>query len=177
MTIPTDVLTFWFEECSPADWFKKDSAFDLEIKKRFGQVHRQATQQLLSNWRTTVEGRLAEIIILDQFSRNIYRDSPLAFAFDELAIELTKQALPFAQQLPAVQRRFLYMPLMHSENIADQTLSLQLFKSLGLEKPYYYAQQHAQIIQQFGRFPFRNAILNRESTVAEIEYLQTHQNF
>ena len=168
------VVNFWFEEVTPAAWWQKDAAFDQLIQQRFGTLHTAASQCELYEWRQTPAGRLAEIIVLDQFSRNIYRDTPRAFASDALALALAQEAVAAKadQQLPASQRSFLYMPYMHSESAAIHTAAVVLFEANGNATNLEFELKHKAIIDRFGRYPHRNAILGRSSTAAELEFLQ-----
>ncbi len=168
------VLEFWFERLQPADWFKKSAELDALIHAEFADCHHAATSGELFVWRQTPAGRLAEVIVLDQFSRNLYRDCATAFAFDGMALVLAQEALACGadQQLSEVQRAFLYMPYMHSESRLIQRDSLQLFRALGREDNLRFAQRHAEIIERFARYPHRNAVLGRESTAAELAFLR-----
>lgn len=168
-----DVLKFWFEELTPGDWFAGGDDLDRLIKQRFGPLLHQAVQGELYEWRETTQGRLAEIIVLDQFSRNIYRDSAKAFSADPLALVLAQEAIAQGvdQSLSAVQRSFLYMPFMHSESLKIHEKAVQLFKANGLEGNIDFENKHKVIIERFGRYPHRNDILNRASTAEEIEFL------
>lgn len=168
------VLRFWFEELEPAQWFARDDALDARIATNFGEVHRAATQGELEPWREMPEGRLAEIIVLDQFSRNIHRDSPLAFACDGMALVLAQEALRSGadQQVALERRAFFYMPYMHSESRAVHEVAEQVFSRPGAEYNYEFELKHKVIIDRFGRYPHRNAILGRESTPGELEFLK-----
>lgn len=168
------VLDFWFAEQQQPFWFEKAQHFDDLIHQKFVDVHTQATQGELWGWRTNPEGRLAEIIILDQFSRNLYRDQPQAFAQDAMALALAQEAisLKLDQQLNPLQRKFLYMPFMHSESLYIHEFALKLFQRLGDDQSLDYEKRHKEIIARFGRYPHRNQILNRESTFEEIEFLK-----
>ena len=168
------VLDFWFKEITPAKWWKKDPEFDQLISERFGKIHRQANQGELYAWRTTPEGRLAEIIVLDQFSRNIYRDSPKAFASDALALVLAQEAITHKadQHLAKHMLSFLYMPFMHSESLEIHQVATSLFKEADLTDNYNFELKHKAIIEQFGRYPHRNSVLGRSSTADEIEFLK-----
>jgi uncharacterized protein (DUF924 family) len=170
---PNDVLTFWFEEIEPSQWWVKDPEFDQLIKNRFLSVHQQANIGELYDWRSTPKGRLAEVIVLDQFSRNMYRDTARAFASDSLALVLAQEAIQAGddKKLTEVERSFLYMPFMHSESIKIHFISVNLFESLENEKNLNFELRHKDIIEQFGRYPHRNVILGRESTAEEIEFL------
>ena len=168
------ILHFWFEEATAKQHFSKDAAFDETIRSRFGKLHAAASGCELFGWRATPEGRLAEIIVLDQFSRNLYRDSPRAFACDGMALVLAQEAVRTKsdQALPVERRLFMYMPYMHSESRAIHAIAESLFESLGLPENLKYEQAHKAIIDRFGRLPHRNVILGRESTREEVEFLQ-----
>ncbi len=173
------VLNFWFEEVDKGLWFKRSDDFDKLIIERFGDVHEQATRGELASWRSTVRGRLAEIIVLDQFSRNIYRNSPLAFANDTVALVLAQEALKSADlmSLTVQERAFLYLPFMHSESKLIHEYAVKLFSESGMENNYNFELQHKEIIDRFGRYPHRNAVLGRESTKEELEFLEHHKGF
>lgn len=175
-----EVLRFWFEEIDPEMWFKKDRQFDEEIRRRFSTVHQAAVRGELFHWRETLEGRLAEVIVLDQFSRNMYRDQPEAFRYDGMALILAQEALRQGnlQELTVVQRSFLYMPFMHSESSTIHEWAMELFAEEGMESSYEYEKQHRDIIERFGRYPHRNHILQRESTEEEMRFLkEEHAGF
>jgi uncharacterized protein (DUF924 family) len=169
----TDVIHFWFEELQPAQWWKKDPEFDRRLAARFAALHRAACLGELERWRDTAEGRLAEIVVLDQFSRNIYRDQPQSFGQDGMALALAQEAVRCGDdmKLPPQQRVFLYMPYMHSESAAVHERALALFESLGIEENLHFELRHKEIIDRFGRYPHRNAVLGRESTEAERAFL------
>lgn len=168
------ILTFWFDEIAPAQWWKKDPSFDQLIAARFGDIHRQAAQCELYEWRSDPRGRLAEVIVLDQFSRNMYRDSPSAFAQDALALGLAQEALRVRADdiLTPVERSFLFMPFMHSESLVIHEIAVGLFEKNGITSNYDFELAHKAIIERFGRYPHRNQILGRVSTAEEIEFLQ-----
>ncbi|WP_151764363.1 DUF924 family protein [Acinetobacter soli] len=168
-----DVLDFWFAPEHTDFWYAKDLAFDQLIRTRFEAIHRQACAVELWSWRHTPEGRLAEIIVLDQFSRNLYRDNASAFVQDPLALGLAQEAiaLKLDAQLSPEQRSFLYMPFMHSESKAIHEFALKLFQRLGNETNLSFEKKHKQIIDRFGRYPHRNAILGRTSSAEELEFL------
>ncbi|WP_211824306.1 DUF924 family protein [Kistimonas asteriae] len=170
----SDIITFWFEEISPRQWFIKDSDFDEQIQQRFSDVHQTATRCELSPWREAPEGRLAEVIILDQFSRNLYRDTAQAFAADSLALALAQEAVRNGDDkaLTPHQKAFLYMPWMHSESAVIHHEAVALFSQPGLEDNYQFELRHKAIIDRFGRYPHRNALLGRQSTPEELEFLQ-----
>ena len=169
------VLRFWFEELSSKDWFRKSDELDRTIRQRFSDVHGAATQGECWEWRTSPEGRLAEIIVLDQFSRNIHRDRAEAFAWDAMALVLAQEAVATGsdRHLPEpMQRAFLYMPYMHSESTRIHEQAMTLFDQPGLEHNLEFEQKHKVIIDRFGRYPHRNALLGRESTAEELEFLK-----
>lgn len=187
MNLPADalaVLEFWFgtdpaqhAERGRSLWFVKRVDVDDEIRRRFGALHRAAIDGELDGWCETPEGCLAIVLVLDQFSRNLYRDSPLAFAADAKARELARRAIErgFDLRLAPLQRGFIYLPFEHSEALADQERSMQLFGSLRefpeTAEMARYAQLHYDVIKRFGRYPHRNAILGRTSTDDEREFL------
>ena len=169
-----DVILFWFSEIDRSLWFAKNVDFDRKLKERFLELHAQVSRGETFHWRSTAEGRLAEIIVLDQFSRNMFRDTPEAFAYDTLALILAQEALAqkVDEQLDIEQRAFLFMPFMHSESPAIHREALKLFSKSGLESNLKYEMLHKQIIDRFGRYPHRNEILGRESTPEEIKFLE-----
>ena len=169
-----EVISFWFEEISPKAWWKKDPEFDSLVKHRFLSCHQAANAGELYHWRESPAGRLAEIIVLDQFSRNIFRDTPRAFSSDPLALVLAQEAVARGadREIPVGRRSFLYMPFMHSESLAMHELALDLFKADGMKDNLDFEHRHMDIIKRFGRFPHRNRILGRESTREELEFLQ-----
>ncbi|RLT99981.1 MAG: DUF924 domain-containing protein [Ketobacter sp.] len=168
------VLHFWFEEINPAQWWKKDADFDREIAQRFSDLHGQAQRGELFSWRDQPRGRLAEIILLDQFSRNLFRDEPRAFAWDGMALLLAQEAVRTGadQALPAAEKSFMYLPFMHSESPLIHEQAVVLFSQPGLENNRRFEYRHKEIIDRFGRYPHRNAVLGRESTDEEIEFLK-----
>lgn len=168
------VLHFWFAELNPAQWFEKDLNLDRLIKRRFGDLHRQVAACEHYAWRKRPRGRLAEIIVLDQFSRNIYRDSPKAFEQDSMALALAQEAIAVGadQSLQGVHRSFLYLPFMHSESLRIHEVAVELFSAPGLEENLDYELRHKVIIERFGRYPHRNALLGRVSTPEEEEFLR-----
>jgi len=168
------IIEFWFKETEPRKRFIKDLKFDQLIKDRFWITHQQASNCELSHWRSAIDGRLAEIIVLDQFSRNLFRDKPEAFASDSLALALAQEAIATNQHshLTLEQRAFLYMPFMHSESKVIHEKAVQLFSEKGLEYNLDYELKHKAIIDRFDRYPHRNAVLGRTSTAEEIEFLK-----
>jgi uncharacterized protein (DUF924 family) len=178
-----EVLDFWFgpvDARGPArrEWFRKDAAFDAEIRGRFGPVHAAAAARGCEPWRASPEPMLALVVVLDQFSRNLFRDDARAFAQDAHARECARQALDRGDdlQLLPVARQFLYMPFEHSEALADQDRAVELMRSLEAFEATRgvadWAEKHRTIIRRFGRFPHRNAALGRPSTPAEEAFLQ-----
>lgn len=176
---PEEVLAFWFEESKPEQWFGKDAAFDDAIRERFGTILEAALKGELASWRATADGRLAEIIVLDQFSRNIFRNSPEAFTGDTRALEAAQEAVAVgADREVALDRRsFFYMPYMHSESLEVHEAATPLFTALGDQGPLKYELLHKEIIERFGRYPSRNEVLGRTSTADELEFLKTHTGF
>ena len=168
------IIDFWFVEISPKQWWEKSLEFDQMIIRRFGEVHRQANQCELHTWRSQPLGRLAEIIVLDQFSRNMFRNTPAAFASDPLALALTQAAIELQadQSLTTDQKGFLYMPMMHSESLKIHQDSTVYFSQPGCESYFHSQQKHQAIIERFGRYPHRNEILGRASTSEELEFLR-----
>lgn len=168
------VLAFWFRELEPKQWWLADPALDAQIRERFGDTLARAARGELSTWRETAEGRLAEIIVLDQFSRNIHRGSPVAFAQDPAALVLAQEAIRTGTPavLSPIQRNFLYMPFMHSESRVIHAWAARLFRDNGLQANYRVEMRHKEIIDRFGRYPHRNAILGRESTPEELAFLK-----
>ena len=168
------VLSFWFTELTPEQWWIKDEALDQRIRERFSDTHAQAARCELFSWRRTAKGRLAEVIVLDQFSRNMFRDSPAAFSCDALALALAQEAVACGadKALTAVERSFLYMPYMHSESLVIHEEAVRLFTANGIQNNLDFEFQHKAIIEKFGRYPHRNEVLGRESTVEELVFLQ-----
>jgi uncharacterized protein (DUF924 family) len=171
-TTPADVLAFW-SEAGPDKWFKKDAAFDVAIKQRFLRAQEAAAAGRLSQWEATAEGALALVILLDQFSRNIFRDSAQAFASDAQARAAADRAIAraFDRQVAPALRGFFYLPFMHSEDAVDQERCVQLASASGDQNLADYARIHADIIRRFGRFPHRNAVLGRATTPEEEAFL------
>lgn len=168
------ILQFWFDEITPAQWWKVDPDFDHLIQQRFSDIHARANRCELFTWRQQPRGRLAEIIVLDQFSRNSFRGMPQAFTSDPLALALAQEAVAAGvdDALNAEERNFLYMPYMHSEARAIHEIAELLFKVRATTNAYEFELKHKAIIDGFGRYPHRNVILQRESTVDELEFLK-----
>jgi uncharacterized protein (DUF924 family) len=167
------VLDFWFKEITPAQMWKVDPAFDRLITDRFGDIHEQAIRAELFTWRATPQGRLAEIIVLDQFSRNIHRGTRRAFEADPLALALAQEAVSNKadSELTPSERIFMYMPYMHSESKMIHAVAGPLFKANTPESNYNFELRHKAIIDRFGRYPHRNEILGRVSTPEELVFL------
>jgi uncharacterized protein (DUF924 family) len=174
MAEPADVLRFWFEEIQPAQWWKVDPAFDAQVGARFGPLHERARRCELFAWRATPEGRLAEVIVLDQFARNIHRGTAAAFSADPLALALAQEAVAAGAdlQLPAERRAFFYMPFMHSESAAIHAAAEPLMRERAPQHTHEFELKHKAIVDRFGRYPHRNALLGRESTPEEVEFLK-----
>jgi uncharacterized protein (DUF924 family) len=188
--VPDDVLTFWFgPPGSPplaraSSWYEKNPAFDREIRERFESTHALAASGALDAWKATPRGRLALVILLDQLSRNLYRGTAQAFAQDARAREYTLEGIANGDDLAldSIARAFLYMPLLHAEDVDLQHKSLAAFERLLLAAPddlrgylessQRYAIRHAEIVERFGRFPHRNELLGRPSTPEELEFLR-----
>lgn len=168
-----EVLGFWFDLLMPEQWFRGSSSTDEEIRALFGPLRDQLLATGAEGWRDDPETMLAAVIVLDQFSRNIHRGTAGAFAADPLALSLTREALAKGWDAGMAKERaqFLYMPLMHAEDPEAQALCIRYFEALGAEQNIRFARDHAAVIDQFGRFPSRNAALGRDSTPAEREYL------
>ncbi len=176
-----EVLDFWFgspsslQFCqSRADWFKKSDAYDARIRERFLPLYTQAAASQLAAWRDSPLTLLALIVVLDQFPRNLFRASAQAFATDAMALDCARHmtALHWDARLNEVQRQFCYLPFEHAEDIESQRTCVQLFRALGNADLLDWAQKHCDIIERFGRFPHRNAVLGRESVPEEIEFLK-----
>jgi len=167
------VIQFWFHEIERKKRFAKDKAFDDVIRTRFGEIHTQATKCELFSWRSTALGCLAEVIVLDQFSRNIYRDQRESFSCDSLALSLAQSAISrgIDINLNIDQRTFLYMPFMHSESLIIHEQAVSLFTNLGVKSNLEYELKHRAIIEQFGRYPHSNKVLGRNSTNEEKAFL------
>lgn len=168
------VLDFWFEELTPDQWYRTDPVLDGLIEERFGELVVQARAGELFRWRRSPLGRLSEVILIDQFSRNIYRGKPSAFSADGVALVLAQEAVALGMDklLQVPYRAFLYMPYMHSESAAIHEVAVELFNQPDLEMNLEFEYKHKRIIDRFGRYPHRNKILGRKSTDEEIAFLQ-----
>jgi len=169
-----EILNFWFKECKPEQWFKKYENFDQMIENRFSSAIEDAIEGKLDSWEETETGCLALIILLDQLTRNVFRDTPRAFAGDKRALALSQLCYnkDYLTNPDVHRRHFMLMPMMHSENLSVQDAALPLFKIYASGKDYEYAEKHHDIIARFGRFPHRNVILGRKSTNEELEFLK-----
>lgn len=175
-TVPDEaqvVLGFWFRSLTPADWFTQNDEVDHRIRSAFDVTHHRASAGELAHWRGALEGRLAEIIVLDQFSRNLYRNSAQAFANDTVALVLAQEAIaqPGFETLSEDEKAFTLMPFMHSESSVIHEQALALFDQHKLTKNLEFERQHKHIIDQFGRYPHRNTALGRTSSDEELKFL------
>ncbi len=168
------ILEFWFGELEPSQWWKVDPALDDQIKVRFLPIMESAARGELFEWRDSGEGRLAEIIVLDQFSRNVYRNTRAAFSQDSMALVLAQEAASAGvhDSLQPMERSFLFMPFMHSESVKIHGVAERLYKEFAPAENYRFELKHKKIIDRFGRFPHRNNILGRVSTAEEVEFLK-----
>ncbi|HTN63933.1 MAG TPA: DUF924 family protein [Devosia sp.] len=174
MRSPADVIAFWFEQHNADDWFGGKSEFDAELAREFAQTHLHVAKGEAYSWRTSAEGRLAEIIVLDQFSRQLHRGSPEAFAQDKMALVLAQEAVGQGLDLTVdpVRRPFFYLPYMHSESLLIHDEAMRLYAALGEPEQLDYEVKHRAAIERFGRFPFRNKALGRQSTPEELAYME-----
>ena len=177
MSLPEDaagVLDFWFSQLTPEEWFQPGDGLDETIARKFGGLHaRLGRDGVPPSWRATPHGRLAAIIVLDQFPRNIYRGRAASFSTDDAALALAKETVDggHADELDAVERKFVYLPFEHSEDPAIQDRSVRLFATLDDPRSLHFAEAHRDVIRRFGRFPHRNGMLGRVSTADEEAYL------
>ncbi|MGZ3217887.1 DUF924 family protein [Paracoccus sp. T5] len=176
---PQQVLDFWFSDEMRPNWFAKSDQVDARIREDFADTYTAAHDGQLDGWMEDADSALAMVIALDQFPRNIFRGSPRSFESNDLALRHAKAALDRGhdQQQSPERRQFLYLPFMHSEELADQERSVQLYEALGNEHSLHFARDHRDIVARFGRFPHRNAVLGRDSTPEEAEFLKTHTGF
>lgn len=169
------ILDFWFKETSPEQWWQADASLDARIAEHFGAILQRAAAGELCAWRETARGRLAELIVLDQFSRNVYRNTPQAFAQDPMALALSQEAVranALQELATAEERGFLLMAYMHSESPFIHELAVPLFKEHASAVNYEFELKHKLIIDRFGRYPHRNQVLGRASTAEEVEFLK-----
>lgn len=171
-----EILDFWFLTLKPTDWYTKSDELDALIREKFEHTYRRVSAGEMSSWRDTPEGRLAEIIVLDQFTRNMFRGTPAAFSSDAVALVLAQEAVRSGADLAIdeARRPFVYMPYMHSESATIHEQAISLFA--GTDN-YKFELEHKEIIDRFGRYPSRNAILGRSSTPAEVEWLKDNKGF
>ena len=173
MTDPADIVAFW-KEAGPDKWFAKDDAFDAEFRRRFEADHLAAARRERDDWLDTPHGALALCLLLDQFPRNVFRGTGHAFATDPLARLIARRAIAAGhdQAVEEELRPFFYLPLQHSEDMADQRQSLALFGALTAPNADKWARHHHDVIARFGRFPHRNAALGRVTTPEEVAFLE-----
>jgi uncharacterized protein (DUF924 family) len=176
---PDDVLAFWFAPAAAKRWFRSTPAFDAELRSRFEALWQTARDGGLAPWEQTPAGALALVIVLDQLPLNMYRDQPVGYSTEAAAREVAARAIArgFDAGLDDRQKAFLYLPFMHSEELADQDRAVGLFESAGLTDNLKWARHHRDIVRRFGRFPHRNAILGRESSAAELAWLASPEAF
>jgi len=172
MRTAEDVIRFWFVEHGKDDWFGAKPEFDVALADQFAETHERVTQAEAWHWRESPEGRLAELIVLDQFSRQLHRGSPEAFAQDKMAVALAQEAVAHGadQAIPLERRMFLFMPFMHAESLVIQEEGVKHFTQFG-EEMLAFMTGHRDTIARFGRFPFRNKALGRQSTPEELAYM------
>ncbi len=173
------VLAFWFDELTSEDWFRSSDELDNKIRDRFSGLHAELAKGPTPETRSNPDAALAATIVLDQFSRNMFRGEPGAFASDTVALEVARHAVDHGldAQLPDDRRWFLYMPFMHSEVLSDQERCIDLLKQNSSDNLVKYAVEHRDIIARYGRFPHRNRVLGRESTPDEVAFLKEHGGF
>ena len=174
-----DIIEFWFSEIDKSLWFNSTPQFDLLLKNKFHDIYISALNNELPAWKDSPEGCLALVIILDQFPLNMFRGKPESFVGEEKSRDIAQHALAnnYDESLSGPQKAFLYMPFMHSESLPDQDLSVTLFEKADLQENLRFAKHHREIVKRFGRFPHRNKILDRESTEAEVDYLNSGKAF
>jgi uncharacterized protein (DUF924 family) len=174
-----EVLGFWFGELSAEAWFTRNDDVDRACRERFGHLHHQFAGTVPPAAFEQPRPALAAVVLFDQFPRNMYRGTPQAFASDRVAAQISRNALDkgFGGTMSVDEKQFLFMPLMHSEVLADQERCVMLFKTLGNDEALRYAEEHRDIIAKFGRFPHRNRALGRENSEAETEFLAQHAGF
>ena len=173
MSDAREILQFWFHQTPPERWFRSDAGFDEQIRHRFSDVHQAALRGELAEWRESSSGRLVEIIVLDQFSRNLFRNSPLSFAADGMALALAQELVkqPDFDQLPVERRDFALLPFMHSESPIIHAAALRLYQRYASTRSLRAETEHKRVIDQFGRYPYRNQALGRRSTPEERRWL------
>lgn len=176
---PDKILEFWYAEPMRSRWFSSTPALDAEIRARFEAVWLAAAAGRLDDWKNSPQGCLALVIVLDQLPLNMFRGEAKSFSTEQQAVEVCKLAIArgYDREIAPGRLGFLYMPLMHSEHLADQDLSVKMFEQAGLEGNLRFARHHRELIRRFGRFPHRNAILGRESSREELDYLGSKEAF
>ena len=174
-----DVLSFWYSDKMKKQWFSSTPELDAELEQKYESVWEEAANNHLDSWMDSAEGCLALCIILDQLPLNMFRGEAKAFKTEQQAVSITKHAIErgFDNDIDDSKVSFLYMPLMHSENISDQYLSVESFKQRKLDDNARFAEHHRSIVEEFGRFPHRNEVLGRENTPQEIDYLNSKRAF
>ncbi|OOZ34500.1 DUF924 family protein [Solemya velesiana gill symbiont] len=180
MTItPAEIIDFWFSERVKKQWLSSTEALDKEIRDRYQALWRKAAAGELDDWQDSPLGSLALVIIMDQFPLNMFRNQATSFSMEQKAVEITCQGIETGQhqELEKEHLSFLFMPLMHSEDLEMQDLSVKLYREHGLDSNLKFAEHHRDLIKRFGRFPHRNRILGRTSTIEEERYLQSHEAF
>ncbi|MDH3579487.1 MAG: DUF924 domain-containing protein [Hyphomicrobiales bacterium] len=173
------VLKFWFDDVQPEQWWKQDDQVDKTVREQFSILHEKLASTVPADWLETARGRLAAVIVLDQFPRNLFRGSPKAFESDAKALALAEDAvnLGFDKALTKDERVFLYLPFEHSEDAQAQARSIALFEELGDQGYLDFARKHKLVLDRFGRFPHRNAVLGRKTTDDEREFLEQESWF
>lgn len=176
---PEEIIDFWFSDTARAYWFRSTPEFDREISSRFETSWVQARDGQLADWEQTAAGALALVILLDQLPLNMFRDRPEGFSTEAASRAVAGRAIlqGLDASLPDAWKAFLYLPFMHSESLADQDRSVELFEQAGLEENLKWARHHHEIVRRFGRFPHRNAILGRTSTPEETAWLASPEGF
>ena len=180
MTIePNHIINYWYSEKMRKHWFASTKSIDDDIRKNYLSIWKMAANGELNHWKSSPDGCLALAIILDQLPLNMFRNLAKSFETEQLAVEITKHAISmhFDEKIEKDKLAFLYLPLMHSENMDDQDLSLVMFEKSGLTENARFAEHHRSIIKAYGRFPHRNSVLGRTSTEEEIDYLNSDQAF
>lgn len=179
MISPKDILDFWFAEAMRSKWFASTPQLDASIKEQFEPVWEAAVNGELDDWLSSADGCLALTIILDQLPLNMFRGTTMSFSSEAKSRDVARHAIDqgYDKQIDPTRLAFLYMPFMHSENLADQDLSVALFEAAGLENNVRFARHHREIVRRFGRFPHRNTILGRTSTTEELDYLNSKEAF
>lgn len=177
---PKEIINFWFKDRGPKEWFfTRSKKLDNEIRRKFLKTYWQVVRGETAAWRKSAKGRLAEIILLDQFSRNMFRGTPEMYRYDPLALALAQEAIRAGadKKLSKNERMFMYLPFEHSESKKIQKVSLSLFKQIWGKDMLKYAIDHKNLVDCFGRFPHRNKILGRKSTAREMKFMLTHKGY